>query len=115
MSSLMTARARRRLRGYTNARISNGKLSAIDLEDVSFEVEILVYGLHDIDKSKRQTVASSIAAKLKPGGVLWVLKPTKMGHGIQVAELRRLMDDAGMQEISAESRKSSYRGRFINR
>ncbi len=91
-----------------------GELPTLSLEDASFDIAIMIYVMHDIDRNKRPAVASSIAAKLKAGGVLWVLEPTKMGHGIQVAELRRLMNDAGLQETSAESRKSSYRGRFIN-
>lgn len=113
ISSVMVERAERRLRGYANARVVKGELPALDIEGSTFDVATMVYVIHDIAREKREDVVTALARVLKPGGRIWVLEPTKPSHGIPVDELRKLMTGAGLKEVSADVRKSSYRGAFM--
>jgi ubiquinone/menaquinone biosynthesis C-methylase UbiE len=115
ISSLMVGRAERRLRRFPNATVVRGELPSIDIEDAAFDIATMVYVIHDIPRSKRPEVAGALADKLKTGGTLWVLEPTKPGHGISVAELKGLMADSGLVEVSSEVKKTTYRGEFLKR
>ena len=50
---------------------------------------------------------------LKPGGRLWIWEPTRPSHGIPAKEVRSLMSQAGLQEVSAEEEKNSFKGIFM--
>ena len=114
-SSVMIGRAQPRLRKYPNADAVRGELRSLDIDDASFDVAVAIFVIHDIPRGKREETVAAIADKLKPGGALWVVEPTKASHGIPVDELRTLMESAGLYEISAEAGKSSYRGKFVKR
>ncbi|UCE91057.1 MAG: hypothetical protein JSV90_06445 [Methanobacteriota archaeon] len=49
---------------------------------------------------------------VKPGGRERVLEPTRSHRGMPVDELSGLMAWTGFEEVSADVRKSSYRGTF---
>ena len=113
ISSVMIGRAEKRLRNHSNARIVKGELSALDFRDSTFDVASMIYVIHDIAEDERKDIVAALARIMKPGGRVWVLEPTKESHGIPVSELRGLMTDAGFEEVSAQVKKSSYRGTFM--
>lgn len=115
ISSVMVGRAEKRISRHPNASVVKGELSALDIRDSTFDVATIAYVIHDIAREKREGVATALARVLKPRGMIWVLEPTKPSHGIPVEELRALMTGASLEEISAEVKKSSYRGTFMKR
>lgn len=112
ISSYFTARARKRLEDCENARILHGQITDLDLADRSFDVISIVHVIHDIMKEKRSAVVEALGELLKPGGRLWIWEPTRPSHGMPAEEIRGLMAEAGLREISAEEEKNSFKGIF---
>jgi 16S rRNA G1207 methylase RsmC len=57
--------------------------------------------------AERPARVARLAEALKPGGRLVIEEPKKESHGMQLAEIRTLMDRAGLGEIEAEERKKT--------
>jgi ubiquinone/menaquinone biosynthesis C-methylase UbiE len=111
-SSYFTEKARRRLEGFANARILQGEIGELDLPRRSFDLITIIHVLHDIVKDKRRAAIGALEALLKPKGRLWIYEPTRASHGMPAEEIRGLMAEAGLREVSGEEQKSSYRGIF---
>lgn len=115
VSSFMLKRARKRLRRLANADILRGDIRELDLSDGTFDVISEVHVLHDIDSPERASYVAALARLLKSGGRVWVLEPTRESHGMPVGEIRALMSEVGLEEVSHEESKKDYRGVFKKR
>jgi ubiquinone/menaquinone biosynthesis C-methylase UbiE len=111
-SSYFTKKARRRVEGLANARILHGEIGELDLPQQSFDLITIMHVLHDVVKDKRRAAIAALEALLKPKGRLWIYEPTRPSHGMPSEEIRRLMAEAGLREVSGEEQKSSYKGIF---
>ena len=90
--------AKRRLRGTENAEFILGDISQAKIPDKTFDVIVVHFVLHDIDRSVRGRTVAELARVLKDEGRLVIRDPLSMGHGITVEELRSLMTGVGLRE-----------------
>ena len=112
ISSYFTAKAKRRLTARGNAEILRGEIGELNLAEEFFDLITITHVLHDIPRVKRSTTVQALAEVLKPGGRLWIWEPTRPSHGMGVDEIRALMGEAGLREISAQVGSKDYRGIF---
>lgn len=111
-SQFWIERARQRLREFDNVEYKRGDIRELNLPRGTFEVIAVFHVLHDIPPGERQSTVQTLAATLKRDGALQVNEPTRISHGIAVAEIRRLMAYAGLVEVEGESGRSAYTGTF---
>lgn len=112
ISSYFTAKAQKRLEGFSNARVLCGEISNLALPQQSFDLISIIHVIHDIVKEKRAGTVRALAGVLRPQGRLWIWEPIRQSHGMPAEEIRRVMAEAGLREVSAETEGSSYKGIF---
>lgn len=112
-SSYWIKKARKRLKKFPNAVCVTGDIRMLDIPDNAFDVVLARYVIHDIASDKRQNIMNELANKLKSGGALYIWEPTKISHGMPVEEIKELLSRSGLQELSHEKTKSSYKGKFL--
>ena len=75
------------------------------LPAASFDVVLVHWMLHDVAPWDRLSILAELARLLRPGGRLFTREPTGAKHGMRAAELRELLDAAGLVEtLSTEGR-----------
>ena len=97
--------ARRTTARYANVAFEWGEIAALDLAEGAYEMVFIHFVLHDISAERRPDTVRHLAAKLSAGGRLCLREPTGKGHGMPPREIHRLMIDAGLSEVSLETRK----------
>ncbi len=112
VSSYFTDKARKRTKDFPNAEIYHGDIRELKLAETSFDLIAIVHVIHDIAGEKRPPTVQALARLIKPGGRLWIYEPTRQSHGMPVAEIRRLMKEAGLREVSARTGKNWFKGIF---
>ena len=112
ISSYFSERAKKRVAHHTNARILRGRITELDLPPQSFDLVSIIHVIHDIPGAGRPATVQALAQLLKPGGRLWILEPTRPSHGMPAEEVRALMDEAGLKEVSADSEGNAFKGIF---
>jgi 2-polyprenyl-3-methyl-5-hydroxy-6-metoxy-1,4-benzoquinol methylase len=110
LSDYWVKKAAKRLIRYPGVKIRQGDIREMDIQESSFEVITIHYVLHDILPEIRQEIASRLSDLLKPDGRLFIKEPTKLSHGIPVAEIRNLFNFAGLKEFGFSEKKSYYSG-----
>ncbi len=68
--------ARKRLKKYPNVDFKLGDVSDLDIEDGAYDVVVIHFVLHHVDKNVRAENVSSLPHKLKEGGRLFISEPT---------------------------------------
>jgi ubiquinone/menaquinone biosynthesis C-methylase UbiE len=112
ISSYFSERARERVARYPSARILHGDITELDLPRQSFDLISIIHVIHDIPRARRSATVQALAALLKPNGRLWIWEPTRPSHGMPAEEVRRLMGEAGLREVSAEVPGHAFKGIF---
>jgi len=101
------------MRNYQNVELMQGRIAELDIPDGTFDIVIASFVIHDVDEYERQKVVDTLAAKLKKGGRMYVRDPEvsgRSGHGISPEDLRRVMHDSGLKELSFERVRPLYMG-----
>ena len=112
ISSYFSERAKKRVANHANARILRGEIAELDLPRQSFDLISIIHVIHDIPRAKRSATAQALGALLKPDGRLWIWEPTRASHGMPAEEIRGLMNEAGLREVSAEIEGNAFKGVF---
>jgi ubiquinone/menaquinone biosynthesis C-methylase UbiE len=112
-SSYWNKKARKRLKKFSNVTFALGDISTLDIPKNAYDVVFARYVIHDIAPEERQRIMNELASKLKSGGALYIWEPTKVVHGMPFEEIRALPLSSGLQELSHEQTKSSYKGKFL--
>jgi len=112
ISTYFSERARKRVARYPDARILRGEITELDLPRQSFDLISIVHVIHDIPRAKRSVTVQALGALLKADGRLWIWEPTRASHGMPTEEIRRLMHEAGLREVSAEIEANAFKGVF---
>ena len=112
ISSYFTAKAQKRIEGCSNAEVLQGEITDLSLPQRSFDLISIIHVIHDIPKEKRAVTVRALADVLKPRGRLWIWEPTRQSHGMPAGDIRRIMAQAGLLEVSAETEGSSFKGIF---
>jgi ubiquinone/menaquinone biosynthesis C-methylase UbiE len=112
ISEFWINRAKKRLSGFSNVTFMRGDIRRIGIPDGSFDIISIVHVIHDIHPRERESTVRSLAAKLKSEGRLFIYEPIRPSHGISIAEVKKLMKNAGLRDKKAILKKSSYIGQF---
>ncbi len=97
--------ARKWLRRFENVEFLAGDVLGLDLAPASFDAIVIHFVLHEVAPDGRAYTLSELARILKDDGRLFILEPTRESHGIPAQRIRRLMSEAGLQELSGEEHK----------
>jgi SAM-dependent methyltransferase len=100
LHSLWTDKARKRLRRRRNVIYVSRGMGRIDSVN-GFDAIIVHFVLHDIPWQEREDTVLRLANLLAPFGLLYLREPTRLAHGIDPGDARRLMASAGLTERSA--------------
>jgi ubiquinone/menaquinone biosynthesis C-methylase UbiE len=111
-SSYFARRARKRVARCPSARILCGEITELDLPERSFDLISIIHVLHDIPRVKRSAAVRKLGTLLKSDGRLWIWEPTRESHGMPACEIRELMTEAGLHEVSGEERGTAFIGVF---
>jgi SAM-dependent methyltransferase len=103
-------RARRRLRGFSNAYCKAGDMRTMDIPDGSFDVITTIHTIHDINPKERQEIVHALVKKMTGQGSFFIREPVKKSHGMPVEEIRSLCIHAGLEETAFIVTKSEYQG-----
>lgn len=112
-SSYWIARARSRLKKYSNAECQSGDIRVMDIPDSSFDVISTIHVIHDIAPAERQGIIQALSRKLKTGGFFFVKEPIKKSHGIPVEELGALLSGAGFKVVEHRETGAEYIGKYV--
>lgn len=91
--------ARRHLRKYDHVEYVSDEISEYAQSASRFDIIVVHFTLHDIDKKERPQIVKSLSRVLAPDGRLCICEPTRKDHGMPVKEIRGLMSAAGLKEI----------------
>jgi ubiquinone/menaquinone biosynthesis C-methylase UbiE len=97
---------------YFSERARKREITEVGLKPQSFDLISIVHVIHDIPRAKRSATVQALAAVLKANGRLWIWEPTRPSHGMPAVEIRGLMEEAGLKEVSAEVERNSFKGVF---
>jgi len=111
-SEAFTDVARKRLSKYPNVQFIVSDISRAGIEDETFDVIAIHLMLHDIAPDLRAKTVKALSRTLKADGRLFIKEPTKKRHGMTPAEIRQLMTDSRLQEVSGTDSRSILVGPF---
>lgn len=87
-----------------------GDIRRLALPAASFDVVVVHWMLHDVPAGDRPAIVVELARLVRPGGRLATREPTRPGVGIAPAELRDLLQAAGLQEHRAAESSTPLMG-----
>ena len=99
-SEFWLEKAKKRMKDSSNVKYICQDIEDADIPDNHFDSVFLHFVLHDIDEQERQKVIDNLAGKLKEKGYIYIREPTRPDHGMQPAEIKKHMNNAGLSEIS---------------
>ena len=94
-----------RFQEYDHVNFILGDITTMELVENTYDVILIHFVLHDIDKAVRNPVIEKLAYILKPGGRLIIREPVSDSHGMPGAEVRQLMQENGLVERNFLLRK----------
>jgi ubiquinone/menaquinone biosynthesis C-methylase UbiE len=100
--------AKKRTKAFSNVDFKLGEITSLDIENGSYDVIIISFVLHDVDKHERQGMVNEIANKLKSGGRIVIREPTRSDHGMDPTDLRTVMMGAGLTESEGKKVGSRF-------
>ncbi len=113
-SSYWLTKARRRLGSLPNVVFVQDDIRRAAVPDGSLDLVFIHWVLHDIPAADQGPIVRALAAKLRPGGRLYILEPVKAKHGMPSDEILRLMDAAGLRMVdSHRSKKLTFSATFV--
>ena len=92
---------RKRLSKHKNIDFKVGDIDSLEIENDSLDLIFINYVIHDIQKELRHRVIDVLAVKLKKGGRILINEPTRSGHGIPGDDVKELMENSGLKEVSS--------------
>lgn len=110
VSHYWIAKARNRLKKYSNVECKAGDIRELDIPDSSFGVISTIHVIHDIHPRDRQRTINALSQKLKLGGILFIKERIEKSHGMPVEEIRASLSSAGLKETEHKETKSEYMG-----
>ncbi len=94
-----------RFQDYDHVNYILGDITTMDLVENTYDVILIHFVLHDIDKAIRNPVIEKLAYILKPGGRIIIREPVSDSHGMPGDEIRQLMHENGLAERNILFRK----------
>ena len=91
---------------YHNIDLMHGDVADLRIPAESYDIVFIHYVVHDIPASVRREKMGILLNKLKKGGKVFIREPTSPYHGIAPEEVRAIMRENGLREISSAAGKS---------
>ena len=110
LSQTWIERARKNLSEYSNVEYYALDIRKWGEKNGHFDVIVIHFMLHDIDKSERKEVVKELAKKMKADAKLYIREPTKESHGMRPEEIQELMFECGLKETESKTGKSFILG-----
>ena len=104
----------KRLKKYPNVDYTLGDIAALDIADNAYDIVVVHFVLHHVEKDQRQEKVDILARKLKPHGRLFIREPTREQHGTPAVEIRALMSTAGLHERESRMSRSLIMGEVFD-
>jgi ubiquinone/menaquinone biosynthesis C-methylase UbiE len=89
-----------RFQEYDHVNYILGDITTMEINKNEYDVILVHFVLHDIDKPIRSDVINKLAAILKPGGRLIIREPVSDSHGMPAVEVQELMQANRLVEQS---------------
>lgn len=102
--------ARKKMKYYSNVEYEVADIFSTKLQSESLDAVFIHFMLHDIEKGLRPDTIQAVSQKLKVNGRIFIKEPIKESHGMPPEEIRQLMKDAGLKEITYSISKSFIPG-----
>ncbi len=102
ISQKWIATIQNKMNEYPNVDFKLGKVDNLDIPDNFYDAVIIHYVLHDIGPDLRGDILRALIQKLKDGGKIYIREPIADNHGMPTAEIRKLMQNEGMNEINVK-------------
>jgi len=102
--------ARKRLAKREFLHFVQSKIETAPLPDKTYTAVLIHCTLCQTNPNHRQSLVNASARRLMRGGVLYIKESTSVEKGIQPVEIRRLMEQALMKEISFEMGYTALQG-----
>lgn len=96
-----------------NVEFKYGELPDVDINDDFYDIVFIHYVLHDVPRYERSGLVHELVKKLKREGRLFI-KELRERHGIPVEEVRQILIDNGLREVTYEIKGSVYTGVYKN-
>jgi ubiquinone/menaquinone biosynthesis C-methylase UbiE len=93
-------------RRYPNIDLMQGDIADLDIPVESYDAVIVHYVIHDVPEREQREKMRVLLSKLKKGGKAFIREPTSSYHGIAPEEIRAIMRQNGLREISSATGKS---------
>lgn len=93
--------AKRAVGKYPNVDFQLGDIAAMDITDGSYDAVFIHFVLHDVPEAIRREKVGILVRKLKAGGKVYVREPTGDRHGMPASEIRAILAENGLKEVSA--------------
>jgi 2-polyprenyl-3-methyl-5-hydroxy-6-metoxy-1,4-benzoquinol methylase len=106
LSRAWIERAKKNMSKYSNVEYHAEDVRKWGERDDYFDVVVIHFMLHDIDKSERKEVVKELAKKMKVNAKLFIREPTKETHGMRPEEIKDLMFECGLKETESKTGKS---------
>jgi ubiquinone/menaquinone biosynthesis C-methylase UbiE len=107
-------KAKGRLGAHPNVEFVQEDVRRAAIPDGSVDLVFVHWVLHDVPAPDQGPTVRALAAKLRPGGRLYILEPVKATHGMPSDEILRLMDAAGLRMVdSHRSKKHTFSATFV--
>jgi len=97
--------ARKKLEDFDNIDYLLGDITEMELEENTFDVILIHFVLHDIDKDIRPAVIERLSYILKPEGKIVIREPSSSHHGMAGEEVQELMKANGLLGVVFEPKK----------
>jgi ubiquinone/menaquinone biosynthesis C-methylase UbiE len=91
---------------YPNIDLLQGDIADLAIPAESYDIVYIHYMLHDVPARIQREKMRIVLTKLKKGGKVFLREPTSAGHGIAPEEVRAIMRENGLREMSASPGKS---------
>lgn len=117
LSQTWIERAKKHLSKYSDVEYYAEDIRKWGEKNNYFDVVVIHFMLHDIDKSERPEVVRELAKKMKADAKLFIREPTKESHGMRMEEIQELLSESGLKETESKTAKriimgSMYTGVF---
>ncbi len=113
-SNYWLSKAKKRLREYKNIEFKSENTTT---QKNHYDIAVIHYVLHDINKNDRLRTIKTLKTKLKNNGKIYIREPTRKNHGMPAKEIEDLMLSSGLKKISSKEiyslpLRSHYTGIF---
>ena len=93
-------KAKRRLRYFDNIKLRLEDI--LNLKEENFDVAVVYYVLHDIQKQERGKAINILRKSLKENARVYIREPMRKAHGMAPEEIENLMLNRGFLEIKSK-------------